>query len=183
MLPNSKLFYAIRFESFTVLLFRSFPSFVPCCSMEVSSVCSLAKAQQMALLRMFVDKIISVQRCRVPEGKLRNPRALGNQVTYYHVSLEAWEGYANDWNYIQRTYPSMAPKSLGRMGYAGPTAMFVPKPVQQQAYSTEGRALEFYRQELAKGCSVSPMSCSTPGNLYSPISNPYPYKPYRPTVR
>lgn len=67
-------------------------------------------------------------------------------MTYYHVGLEAWEGYANDWNYVQRTYASMAPKNLGSMGYAGPTALFIPKPVQQQAYSTEGRALEFYRQ-------------------------------------
>ena len=68
------------------------------------------------------------------------------KVTYYHVHMESWMGgYPADWNYIQENYKLMAPKDLGSMGYPGYTTMFIPKPVQQQAFSTQGLALEYYR--------------------------------------
>ena len=66
-------------------------------------------------------------------------------MSYYHVGLEAWEGYPSDWDYIQKTYKSMAPVDLGSMGYSGPSGMYIPNQVQTQAYSTVGEPLEFYR--------------------------------------
>ena len=50
-----------------------------------------------------------------------------------------------DWNFIQTTYPTMGPKDLGSMGYDGFSTTFLPKPAQQNAYSTSGLALQFYR--------------------------------------
>ena len=66
-------------------------------------------------------------------------------MTYYHVNMEAWMGgYPSDWDYIQSTYRSIAPKDLGSMGYNGLTTMYIPKQTQMNAFST-GQALEFYR--------------------------------------
>ena len=67
------------------------------------------------------------------------------EVTYYHVHFESWYGYPLDWEDIQKNYPSMAPKNLGSMGYVGFTSIYIPKPVQEQAYATEGLALQFFR--------------------------------------
>ena len=67
------------------------------------------------------------------------------EVSYYHVHLESWYGYPSDWEIIQKTYPSMAPKSLGNMGYNGFASIYLPRPVQAQAYATEGLALQYYR--------------------------------------
>lgn len=53
--------------------------------------------------------------------------------------------YPADWDFIQKTYSSVAAKDLGSMGYLGFTTMYVPRPVRNQAYSTQGKALEFYR--------------------------------------
>ena len=66
-------------------------------------------------------------------------------MSYYHVHFESWYGYPSDWAFIQKTYGTMAPKSLGNMGYDGFTSIYFPKPVQLQAYSTEGVALQYYR--------------------------------------
>ena len=69
------------------------------------------------------------------------------QVTYYHFQLEAWMGlYPNDWRHIQDTYASMAPKDLGSHGYMGLVTMYIPAPIQNQAYTTKGKALEWYRE-------------------------------------
>lgn len=39
----------------------------------------------------------------------------------------------------------MAPKDLGSMGYTGPGTMFIPRRVQELAYSTEGLGLQFFK--------------------------------------
>ena len=67
------------------------------------------------------------------------------EVSYYHVTFESWSGYPFDWEFIQKTYSSMAPKSLGNMGYIGTVSIYLPKPVQVQAYATEGLALQYFR--------------------------------------
>ena len=67
------------------------------------------------------------------------------QATRYHVHLESWMGYARDWSYIQTTYPTMAPKDLGSLGYEGLATAYIPKPPQQKAYASSGTALQFYR--------------------------------------
>lgn len=67
------------------------------------------------------------------------------EVTYYHVHFESWYGYPSDWANIRKAYPSMAPKNLGSMGYDGFTSMYLPKPIQERAYATEGLALQYYR--------------------------------------
>ena len=65
--------------------------------------------------------------------------------TYSHITFESWSGYHHDWKFIQDTYSSMAPINRGNMGYMGFITAFIPKLVQEQAYSTQGVALEFYR--------------------------------------
>ncbi|CAL1157877.1 unnamed protein product [Cladocopium goreaui] len=82
-------------------------------------------------------------------------------VTYYHVGLETWMGYPTDWDYIQNTYTSMVPKNLGSMGYAGVSGHWIPNEVQSHAYSTQGKALEFYRSWNA--------SWNQPSNFFSSV--------------
>lgn len=82
-------------------------------------------------------------------------------MTYYHVGLETWMGYPTDWDYIQNTYTSMAPKNLGSMGYAGVSGHWIPNEVQSHAYSTQGKALEFYRSWNA--------SWNQPSNFFSSV--------------
>ena len=53
--------------------------------------------------------------------------------------------YPLDWQHIQETYPKMAPKDLGSHGYTGLQTMYIPKPIQKQAYNTIGSALQWYR--------------------------------------
>ena len=72
-------------------------------------------------------------------------------------------GYVPDWNHIQKTYPTMAPKDLGSMGYDGLSTTFLPKPAQQNAYSTAGLALEFYRNWNA--------SWNTPSTYFATLSS------------
>ena len=67
------------------------------------------------------------------------------QATSYHIHMESWYSYPSDWNHIQKTYPTMAPKNLGSMGYEGLQTTYIPKPPQHKAYSTNGTALQFYR--------------------------------------
>eukprot|EP00438_Fugacium_kawagutii_P009681 Skav208637 [mRNA] locus=scaffold1081:17987:19487:- [translate_table: standard] len=67
------------------------------------------------------------------------------EATRYHVGLEAWMAYHSDWNYIQSTYTSVAPKDLGSMGYTGPSSSFFSGRLQENAYSTEGLGLQFFR--------------------------------------
>lgn len=54
-------------------------------------------------------------------------------------------GYPAEWALIQNSYSSMAPKDLGSMGYVGLSTMYIPKPVQNQAYFASGTALQYYR--------------------------------------
>lgn len=66
--------------------------------------------------------------------------------TRYHLQMEAWMGgYPEVWKDIQTNYPTFGPKDLGIMGYSGLSTHYLPKPVQQNAYSTAGLALQFYR--------------------------------------
>ena len=66
--------------------------------------------------------------------------------TRYHIQMEAWMGgYVQVWQDIQTTYPTFGPKDLGMMGYSGLSTIYLPKPIQQNAYSTAGHALQFYR--------------------------------------
>ena len=67
------------------------------------------------------------------------------EATRYHLHFESWLGYLADWNYIQTTYPTMAPKNLGSFGYTGLSTTYIPKTPQQTAYATSGTALQFYR--------------------------------------
>eukprot|EP00435_Cladocopium_sp_Y103_P009453 s4601_g2.t1 len=71
--------------------------------------------------------------------------------------------YPVDWDFIQKTYVSMAPKDLGSMGYTGPAGTFIPNQVQSHAYSTQGKALEFYRDWNA--------SWNQPSNFFSSLSS------------
>eukprot|EP00434_Breviolum_minutum_P042683 symbB.v1.2.038008.t1/scaffold5375.1/size55718/2 len=82
--------------------------------------------------------------CRTPNDS--NDRGCMQGATRYHIQMEAWVGgYPQDWTFIQKTYPTMAPKDLGTMGYNGFSTTYFPKPVQQNAYSTAGVALQYYR--------------------------------------
>jgi len=85
----------------------------------------------------------SVTGCRDPNNVA--DRGCMQGVTYYHVHFESWYGYPSDWANIRKAYPSMAPKNLGSMGYDGFTSIYIPKPIQEQAYATEGLALQYYR--------------------------------------
>ena len=82
----------------------------------------------------------------------------------YHVHLEAWMGgYTKDWEYIQTTYSNVAPKNLGSHGYLGLVTMFIPRSVQNQAYTSQGKALQFYRAWNS--------SWNQPWNFFDPISS------------
>jgi len=60
--------------------------------------------------------------------------------TYSHITFESWSGYHHDWKFIQDTSINR-----GNMGYMGFITAFIPKLVQEQAYSAQGVALEYYR--------------------------------------
>ncbi|CAL1127286.1 unnamed protein product [Cladocopium goreaui] len=81
--------------------------------------------------------------CRNPSNTA--DRGCMQGVSYYHVHFESWRGYPSDWDFIQKTYGSMAPKNLGSMGYIGFVSIYLPKPVQAQAYAAEGLALQYFR--------------------------------------
>ena len=78
------------------------------------------------------------------------------------MGLEAWLGYPLDWEHIQNTYTSMAPKNLGTMGYTGPAGVYIPSAVQTTAYSTAGLALQYFRDFNA--------SWNQPWNFFASIS-------------
>lgn len=67
------------------------------------------------------------------------------EATQYHVHFESWDGYPADMAFIQKTYTSMAPINKGNMGYEGLATMYIPRPNRDEAYSTDGKALEFYK--------------------------------------
>ena len=72
------------------------------------------------------------------------------------------EAYVADWEHIQTTYSSMAPQDLGSMGYPGSSTMYLPRSIQNQAYSTKGKALQFFRSWNA--------SWNQPWDFFHPIS-------------
>jgi len=82
--------------------------------------------------------------CRTPNDV--DDRGCMQGETRYHLQMEAWMGgYPEVWKDIQTNYPTFGPKDLGIMGYSGLSTHYLPKPVQQNAYSTAGLALQFYR--------------------------------------
>eukprot|EP00913_Durusdinium_trenchii_P020046 g18841.t1 len=85
--------------------------------------------------------------CADPNAYDETTRGCGGpNATRYHVHMECWkDGYPLVWQGIQRDYPSIAPKNLGNMGYDGLASSFLPKPVQEAAYTTEGLALQYYK--------------------------------------
>lgn len=99
--------------------------------------------------------------CRTPNNI--SDRGCMQGVSYYHVHLESWMGaYVADWEHIQTTYSSMAPEDLGSMGYPGFTTMYISRSMQSQAYSTKGKALQFFRTWNA--------SWNQPWDFFDPIS-------------
>eukprot|EP00438_Fugacium_kawagutii_P021447 Skav208594 [mRNA] locus=scaffold3715:89317:104196:+ [translate_table: standard] len=84
---------------------------------------------------------------RYPPWNHQLPAFRTSEVTSYHVLFEAWDGFTanQELQYIRRNYASVAPINKGNMGYEGLTTMYIPQQVQQQAYSTAGEPLEFYR--------------------------------------
>lgn len=67
-------------------------------------------------------------------------------VSKYHISMEIWvDLYPLAWQSLQDKYPNVAAKNLGNMGYDGVVSAFIPKPVQKEAYKTEGVALQYFR--------------------------------------
>ena len=104
----------------------------------------------------------SVTGCRTPNDV--GDRGCNQGVSYYHVHMESWVGiYPADWEFIQTTYSSMAPKDLGSMGYNGLSTMYIPKPVQNQAYSASGEALQYYKEWNA--------SWNQPWNFFSSLAS------------
>jgi len=100
--------------------------------------------------------------CRTPNDS--NDRGCMQGATRYHIQMEGWlGGYAQDWNFIQTTYPTMGPKDLGSMGYNGFSTIYLPKPAQQNAYSSAGLALQYYRNWNA--------SWYTPSTYFGSISS------------
>ena len=84
--------------------------------------------------------------------------------TAYHVYLEAWTSASvSDWEHIQTAYSSMAPRNLGSMGYVGSLSTFLPRSIQAQAYSTKGKALQFFRSWNA--------SWNQPSDFFDSISS------------
>lgn len=68
------------------------------------------------------------------------------EVSKYHISMEIWvDLYPLAWQSLQDKYPNVAAKNLGNMGYDGVVSAFIPKPVQKEAYKTEGVALQYFR--------------------------------------
>ncbi|CAE7233751.1 unnamed protein product [Symbiodinium natans] len=73
-------------------------------------------------------------------------RGCGQTVTHNHVVLEAWpEAYAAEIQEVESLYPSMAPVSLGSMGYDGTTGIFFPSKILDSAYHDAGIALDYFR--------------------------------------
>eukprot|EP00438_Fugacium_kawagutii_P000210 Skav202888 [mRNA] locus=scaffold1424:82289:85457:- [translate_table: standard] len=81
--------------------------------------------------------------CRTPNDA--SDRGCMQGATYYHVHFESWQGYLADMDFIKKTYTSMAPINKGSMGYNGLATMYIPRPNRDEAYSTDGKALEFYK--------------------------------------
>ncbi|CAK8997923.1 Ephrin_rec_like domain-containing protein [Durusdinium trenchii] len=69
----------------------------------------------------------------------------GLQETQIHVALDAWVGVAvSEQTAFQKMYPSLAPEDMGGMGYRGFETMYVTQSAFQEAYDSEGLALNFY---------------------------------------
>ncbi|CAK9072466.1 unnamed protein product [Durusdinium trenchii] len=94
-----------------------------------------------------VSGMYAILGCADPNAYDETTRGCGGpNATRYHVHMECWkDGYPLVWQGIQRDYPSIAPKNLGNMGYDGLASSFLPKPVQEAAYTTEGLALQYYK--------------------------------------
>lgn len=92
-----------------------------------------------------LDTFYAVMNCETPlDGA--NRRCGSDGTGYVHIALEVWVGgHQEEWGAIQKGSPSIAPKTLGSMGYDGASGMYVPAAVHQKAYNAEGINLDFYR--------------------------------------
>ena len=82
--------------------------------------------------------------CAAP-SKTSNPMC-GATTTYVHINMEAWSGgYVSLLAEMKAEMPSMAPKSLGSMGYGGRVSVYLPQRIQEAAYTADAEALEYFR--------------------------------------
>ena len=82
--------------------------------------------------------------CAAPSNT-SNPMC-GGTTTYVHVNMEAWSGgYATLLAEMKAEMPSMAPKSLGSMGYNGRVSVYLPERIREAAYKADAEALEYFR--------------------------------------
>ena len=70
----------------------------------------------------------------------------GATATYVHVNMEAWCGsYVSLLAEMKAEMSSMAPKSLGSMGYGGRVSIYLPESIKEAAYTADAEALEYFR--------------------------------------
>ena len=70
----------------------------------------------------------------------------GATTTYVHINVEAWSGgYRTLLAEMEADMPSMAPKDLGSMGYAGVASLYIPQHIQKAAYVADAEPLEYFR--------------------------------------
>ncbi|CAK8999224.1 unnamed protein product [Durusdinium trenchii] len=92
-----------------------------------------------------VSGFYAVSGCVDPTA-VGDPGCGSGNVTKHHIVMEAWTaGYPLVWETLQNEYAGVAAKNLGNMGYEGLTSTFIPKPVQQEAYRTQGMALQYFK--------------------------------------
>ena len=86
----------------------------------------------------------AVAGCRAPNNA-SNPMCDAT-TTYVHVNVEAWVGgFQTFLADMKAEIPSMAPKSLGSMGYDGQASIYLPEHIKEAAYKADAEALEYFR--------------------------------------
>ena len=99
------------------------------------------------------DGFFAIAGCLAPENS--SDRMCGASTSYVHINVEAWSGgYQSLLAQMEADMPFMAPKSLGSMGYAGLTSMYVPEQVKNAAYNADAEALEYFRSYNASRKTV-----------------------------
>ncbi|CAK9089147.1 unnamed protein product [Durusdinium trenchii] len=89
--------------------------------------------------------------CRDFDAAQYDQKQCGESETVMHVSLDSWIGsYSSLYAQMRKDHPTTAPLDLGSMGYSGEESVYVQTYILDEAYRSDGLALDFYKSFLAE---------------------------------
>ena len=74
-----------------------------------------------------------------------NEQTCDQAETRVHVVLDSWHTTVAELAQFRQAYPHLVPEDLGSMGFFGEESLYLTEPVLEQAYNSEGLALDFYK--------------------------------------